>query len=252
MNASVQPERRRAAPSSFSMNSSALRRAASSTTAGWPLGGSPGDIGSTRRAAREAQRVTAGPAGRSPAARRRSPCSPSSRNERSTPPTREALRRPGGHAEDDLGHAPARRVALARRGDPEVLAHGGARARHRPEHDLALRAHDELLRHRLVVHGVVIGDGERLARGDRDGSVRASGGVRELEHRRRAGAPPAPRAAPRRPRGRERARATRRRVIGRYFVLSPFSAKYFSAPGWKGTGEPTLYWFASSRFFASE
>ncbi len=229
------------------MNSSALRREASSTIAG----SAAGRVAGCHRSGQKGEREV------SARSTMRSPCSPTSRNERSTPTDAEALRLSGRHAEDDLRHHPHDRVAFSRRGEAEVLAHGGARARHRPQHDLALRADDELLRDRLVVHGVVVRDRERLARSDRDRSSSRprSALVSAMAYARGAGrrAPGAAiaAAAPARARAIESRRAVRV-VMARYLVSSPFSTKYFFAPGWKGTGEATLDWFASSRFFASE
>src|SRR6266704_3915310 len=36
-----------------------------------------------------------------------------------------------------------------------------------------------------------------------------------------------------------------------YFSLTPCSAKYFAAPGWKGIGEAAAFWFSSLKFSAS-
>src|SRR5262249_3294573 len=75
----------------------------------------------------------------------------------------QALRGPGGDAEDDLGHGARHGVPLARGRDAEVLAHGRARARYRPEHDASFLVEHEVLRDRLIIDGVLVDDGEDLA-----------------------------------------------------------------------------------------
>ena len=38
---------------------------------------------------------------------------------------------------------------------------------------------------------------------------------------------------------------------GCYWILTPFSAKYFTAPGCQGSGEAAAFWFSSLKFSAS-
>src|SRR5882762_9275699 len=76
------------------------------------------------------------------------------------PSEAEPLRDPRRHPEHDPVHGALYRVALSWRDDPEVLAHGRARARHPLQDDAAILVDHELLRDWLLVHRVVSGDGE--------------------------------------------------------------------------------------------
>src|SRR5258705_7914239 len=161
------------------------------------------------------------------------------------PAQAQALRGAGGHAEDDLLHRTLHGMPLSWRGDPEVLAHRRARARHRDEDDRQARVDPELLGHRPVVHRVLGDDREPLPVWQRHPRRLAARGVRQLEHgdRPQGGA------------GREQGRGPEHppaRADGAHLGLSPFSAKYRIAPGWNGMGEPPWYWIDSSRLAASE
>src|SRR5712664_407352 len=158
----------------------------------------------------------------------------------------EPLRRPHRHPEDDLAAVAldGGLVALSLLHDPEVLAHRRARAAHRVQDNPAAGAHHELLGHRPVVDGILRDAGEGLTLAQRDAGRLAAPGVLHLQRGHRVHGDG----------GRERRpdhQGQPKRPADVHLGFNPFSLKYFSAPGWKGMGDPPWYWFASSRFFAS-